>query len=141
MTPHREARGPRPHRTYRSHARPDPNHPRSRAARLRGQPRCRHHGPWLPHRLRRHRAHPSRPSRAAQCLHHGGLIHAQPAPQRRPGRLRKGHYRPAHETIHQSILDLHVQGKAVDPTAFGHRLDQAGILTKFGGKSCLHSLV
>ncbi|WP_079027733.1 DUF3987 domain-containing protein [Streptomyces rimosus] len=51
------------------------------------------------------------------------------------------HYRPAHETIHQSILDLHGQGKAVDPITLGHHLDQTGVLTKVGGKSYLHTLV
>lgn len=51
------------------------------------------------------------------------------------------HYRPAHETIHQSILDLHGQGKAVDPITLGHYLDLTGVLAKVGGKTYLHTLV
>ncbi|MFB1047698.1 DnaB-like helicase N-terminal domain-containing protein [Streptomyces chrestomyceticus] len=37
------------------------------------------------------------------------------------------HYRPAHETIHQLILDLHGQGAAVDPITLGHRPKPPGL--------------
>ncbi|MEV6679591.1 DUF3987 domain-containing protein [Streptomyces erythrochromogenes] len=51
------------------------------------------------------------------------------------------HYRPAHETIHRAILDLHGQGRPVDPITLGHHLDHAGILAKVGGRQYLHTLV
>ncbi|MFD5408589.1 DUF3987 domain-containing protein [Streptomyces nojiriensis] len=51
------------------------------------------------------------------------------------------HYRPAHETIHRAILDLHGQGQAADPIALGHHLDHAGVLGKVGGRPYLHTLV
>ncbi|MGW2586279.1 DUF3987 domain-containing protein [Streptomyces virginiae] len=51
------------------------------------------------------------------------------------------HYRPAHETIHRAILDLHGQGQAADPITLGHHLDHAGVLGKVGGRPYLHTLV
>ncbi|MER6251366.1 DUF3987 domain-containing protein [Streptomyces sp. NPDC001584] len=51
------------------------------------------------------------------------------------------HYRPAHETIHRAILDLHGQGQAADPITLGHYLDHAGVLGKVGGRSYLHAVV
>ncbi len=51
------------------------------------------------------------------------------------------HYRPAHETIHRAILDLHGQGQPVDPITLGHHLEQVGDLTRVGGKAYLFTLV
>ncbi|MGY0024585.1 DUF3987 domain-containing protein [Streptomyces sp. YJ-C3] len=51
------------------------------------------------------------------------------------------HYRPAHETIHRAILDLHGQGQAVDPITLGHHLEQTGDLPRVGGRAYLHTLV
>ncbi|MFJ6784625.1 DUF3987 domain-containing protein [Streptomyces yangpuensis] len=51
------------------------------------------------------------------------------------------HYRPAHETIHRAILDLHGRGQAADPITLGHHLDHAGVLGKVGGRPYLHTLV
>ncbi|MFC5719879.1 DUF3987 domain-containing protein [Streptomyces gamaensis] len=51
------------------------------------------------------------------------------------------HYRPAHETIHRTILDLHGQGQPVDPITLGHYLEQVGDLNRVGGKAYLHTLV
>ncbi|MGD6753808.1 DUF3987 domain-containing protein [Streptomyces sp. BH105] len=51
------------------------------------------------------------------------------------------HYRPAHETIHRAILDLHGQGHAVDPITLGHHLEQTGDLPRVGGRPYLHTLV
>ncbi len=51
------------------------------------------------------------------------------------------HYRPAHETIHRAILELHGRGQAADPITLGHHLDHAGVLGKVGGRLYLHTLV
>lgn len=51
------------------------------------------------------------------------------------------HYRPAHETIHRTILDLRAYGRPVDPITLGHHLDQIGNLTRVGGRAYLHTLV
>jgi replicative DNA helicase len=51
------------------------------------------------------------------------------------------HYRPTHETIHRTILDLHAQGMPADPITLGHRLERLGELNRVGGKAYLHTLV
>ncbi|GGR43278.1 DnaB-like helicase N-terminal domain-containing protein [Streptomyces netropsis] len=51
------------------------------------------------------------------------------------------HYRPAHETIHRAIRELHDQGQPVDPITVAHHLDKRGELYRVGGPSYLHTLV
>ncbi|MET9416117.1 DUF3987 domain-containing protein [Streptomyces klenkii] len=51
------------------------------------------------------------------------------------------HYRPAHEMIHRAIIELHAQGRPVDPITLGHHLDQVGDLARVGGRAYLHTLV
>ncbi|MFE2186886.1 DnaB-like helicase N-terminal domain-containing protein [Streptomyces sp. NPDC059455] len=51
------------------------------------------------------------------------------------------HYRPAHETIHRAIRELHDQGQPVDPITLTHHLDKRGDLARVGGASYLHTLV
>lgn len=51
------------------------------------------------------------------------------------------YYRPAHETIHRTVVALHQQGKPVDPITVTHALDQAGELGRVGGPAYVHTLV
>ncbi|MFD8597496.1 replicative DNA helicase [Kitasatospora sp. NPDC059646] len=51
------------------------------------------------------------------------------------------YYRPAHETIHRAILDLHKRQEPADPLTIAHELKKRGELEKVGGVSYLHTLV
>ncbi|MCX4582614.1 DnaB-like helicase N-terminal domain-containing protein [Streptomyces sp. NBC_01481] len=51
------------------------------------------------------------------------------------------HYRPAHETIHRAILDLHAARQPADPITVAYHLDKRGELSRVGGASYLHTLV
>lgn len=50
-------------------------------------------------------------------------------------------YRPAHETIHDAILDLYGRGEPVDPIAVANRLKDRGDLERVGGSTYLHHLI
>lgn len=50
------------------------------------------------------------------------------------------YYRPAHEAIHQAILELDARGEAADPITVGAELDRRGDLARVGGPSYLHGL-
>jgi replicative DNA helicase len=50
-------------------------------------------------------------------------------------------YRPAHETIYRTILELHSNGEAHDPITLGDRLEKNGDLTRCGGRAYLFELV
>jgi len=51
------------------------------------------------------------------------------------------YYRPAHELIHQAILDLFAKGEPADPITVTDELLKRGELTRVGGPSYLHTLV
>ncbi|MFE5125497.1 DnaB-like helicase N-terminal domain-containing protein [Streptomyces sp. NPDC056669] len=51
------------------------------------------------------------------------------------------HYRPAHETIHRAVHELHGAGQPVDPITLAHHLSQSGDIGRVGGASYLHTLV
>ncbi|MER7837201.1 replicative DNA helicase [Streptomyces sp. NPDC096040] len=55
----------------------------------------------------------------------------------------KGHdfYKPAHETIYQSILDVYAKGEPADPITIAAELTKRGEINKVGGASYLHTLV
>ncbi|MFJ9905365.1 replicative DNA helicase [Streptomyces sp. NPDC101152] len=55
----------------------------------------------------------------------------------------KGHdfYKPAHETIFQSILDVYAKGEPADPITIAADLTRRGEINKVGGASYLHTLV
>ena len=55
----------------------------------------------------------------------------------------KGHdfYKPAHETIFQSILDVYARGEPADPITIAAELTKRGEINKVGGASYLHTLV
>ncbi|MFJ4633460.1 replicative DNA helicase [Streptomyces sp. NPDC088847] len=50
-------------------------------------------------------------------------------------------YRPAHELLYTTILDLYGQGESTDPLAVATRLTQQGTLDKAGGSAYLTDLV
>lgn len=50
-------------------------------------------------------------------------------------------YRPAHETIYNTILDMYTRGEPVDPITLGAELTRRGELDRIGGAPYLHTLV
>lgn len=50
-------------------------------------------------------------------------------------------YKPAHQTIFQAILDIHMKGEPADPITVAAAMTTAGTISKVGGASYLHTLV
>jgi replicative DNA helicase len=50
-------------------------------------------------------------------------------------------YRPAHETIHDTIVGLYAAGDPADPITVGRELEKHGQLSRCGGPAYLHGLV
>ena len=50
-------------------------------------------------------------------------------------------YRPAHQTIYDSILDLYGRGEPADPVTIAAELTRDGLLAKVGGAPYLHTLI
>lgn len=53
----------------------------------------------------------------------------------------RDYYKPAHETIHRTILDLYAQGEPIDPITVAAVLHKSGDIARVGGPSYLHALV
>jgi replicative DNA helicase len=55
----------------------------------------------------------------------------------------RGHdfYRPAHETVYETIIDLYGRGEPADPVTVGAELQKRGELGRIGGAPYLHTLV
>jgi replicative DNA helicase len=51
------------------------------------------------------------------------------------------YYRPAHETIHDTILDLYGRGEPVDAVTVAAELGKRGSLARVGGAPYLHTLI
>jgi len=51
------------------------------------------------------------------------------------------HYRPAHQLVHEAILDLYARGEPADPITVANELTRRGDLTKIGGAPYLHTLI
>ncbi len=51
------------------------------------------------------------------------------------------HYRPAHQIIHEAILELYGRGEPADPVTISDLLNKRGELTRVGGPSYLHTLI
>ncbi|MBP5918805.1 AAA family ATPase [Streptomyces sp. LBUM 1486] len=49
------------------------------------------------------------------------------------------YYRPAHETIHRAICDLHAAGEPVDPVTVAAKLTERGEIARVGGAPYLHT--
>src|SRR3954470_5011243 len=50
-------------------------------------------------------------------------------------------YRPAHQTIYDSILDVYGRGEPADPVTIAAELTRDGMLAKIGGAPYLHTLI
>ncbi|MFF0409106.1 replicative DNA helicase [Kitasatospora sp. NPDC004745] len=53
----------------------------------------------------------------------------------------KHYYRPAHEKIHNVIVDLNAAGGIADPITVANELNRRGELEKVGGRGYIHGLV
>src|SRR5580692_12035004 len=51
------------------------------------------------------------------------------------------HYRPAHQIIHEAVLELYGRGEPADPVTVSDLLNKRGELTRVGGPSYLHTLI
>jgi replicative DNA helicase len=51
------------------------------------------------------------------------------------------HYRPAHQLVHEAILDLYSRGEPADPITVANELTRRGELTRIGGAPYLHTLI
>jgi replicative DNA helicase len=51
------------------------------------------------------------------------------------------YYRPAHQIIHNAILDMHDRGEATDPITVADELTRRGDIVRIGGPSYVHGLV
>ena len=51
------------------------------------------------------------------------------------------HYRPAHQIIHEAVLDLYARGEPADAITVSNELNRRGELTRIGGAPYLHTLI
>jgi replicative DNA helicase len=51
------------------------------------------------------------------------------------------HYRPAHQLVHEAILDLYARGEPADAITVSNELARRGDLPKIGGGPYLHTLI
>ncbi len=51
------------------------------------------------------------------------------------------HYRPAHQIVHEAILELYGRGEPVDPVTVSDLLGKRGELARIGGPTYLHTLI
>src|ERR1700751_178917 len=51
------------------------------------------------------------------------------------------HYRPAHQLVHEAILDLYARGEPADPITISNELTRTGELARIGGAPYLHTLI
>jgi len=51
------------------------------------------------------------------------------------------HYRPAHQIVHEAILDLYGRGEPADPVTVSDLLAKRGELARVGGGAYLHTLI
>src|SRR5262249_33844998 len=51
------------------------------------------------------------------------------------------HYRPAHQIVHEAILELYGRGEPADPVTVSDLLAKRGELARVGGGAYLHTLI
>ncbi len=51
------------------------------------------------------------------------------------------HYRPAHQLVHEVILDLYGRGEPADPVTVANELTKRGEIARIGGAPYLHTLI
>ncbi|MBI3690140.1 MAG: replicative DNA helicase [Mycolicibacterium aromaticivorans] len=72
----------------------------------------------------------------------GGMLLSKDAIADVLERLRPGDfYRPAHQNVYDSILDLYGRGEPADAVTVAAELDRRGLLRRIGGAPYLHTLI
>src|SRR6201990_3635818 len=72
----------------------------------------------------------------------GGMLLSKDAIADVLERLRPGDfYRPAHQNVYDSILDLYGRGEPADAVTVSAELDRRGLLRRIGGAPYLHTLI
>ena len=72
----------------------------------------------------------------------GGMLLSKDAIADVLEKLRPGDfYRPAHQNVYDSILDLYGRGEPADPVTVAAELDRRGLLRRIGGAPYLHTLI
>jgi replicative DNA helicase len=51
------------------------------------------------------------------------------------------HYRPAHQIVHEAVLDLYARGEPADAITVANELNRRGELARIGGGPYLHTLI
>ncbi len=78
---------------------------------------------------------------AEQCVL-GGMLLSKDAISDVIEVIRPGdHYRPAHQLLHEAILDLYARGEPADPITVANELTRRGELGRIGGAPYLHTLI
>src|SRR5215469_17023975 len=78
---------------------------------------------------------------AEQCVL-GGMLLSKDAISDVIEAIRPGdHYRPAHQIVHEAILDLYARGEPADAITVANELSRRGDLPKIGGAPYLHTLI
>jgi len=78
---------------------------------------------------------------AEQCVL-GGMLLSKDAISDVLEVIRPGdHYRPAHQLVHEAILDLYARGEPADPITVANELTRRGELARIGGAPYLHTLI
>jgi replicative DNA helicase len=78
---------------------------------------------------------------AEQCVL-GGMLLSKDAISDVIEVIRPGdHYRPAHQIVHEAILDLYARGEPADAITVANELSRRGELPRIGGAPYLHTLI
>jgi replicative DNA helicase len=78
---------------------------------------------------------------AEQCVL-GGMLLSKDAISDVIEAIRPGdHYRPAHQIVHEAILDLYARGEPADAITVANELSRRGELPRIGGAPYLHTLI
>jgi replicative DNA helicase len=78
---------------------------------------------------------------AEQCVL-GGMLMSKDAISDVLEVIRPGdHYRPAHQLVHEVILDLYSRGEPADPVTVANELTKRGEIARVGGAPYLHTLI
>ena len=78
---------------------------------------------------------------AEQCVL-GGMLLSKDAISDVIEVIRPGdHYRPAHQIVHEAVLDLYARGEPADAITVANELSRRGDLQRIGGAPYLHTLI
>ena len=78
---------------------------------------------------------------AEQCTLGGMLLSAEAIADVEEILSPGDHYRPAHQIVHEAILELHGKGQPADPVAVADLLVKQGKIARIGGHPYLHTLI